>query len=309
MTILSVNYDMQNVIEIKDLVKDYGDFRAVDGLTLNVLKGDVFGFLGPNGAGKSTTIRMMLSLIAPTSGQISFFGKDIVKHRNEILRKTGSIVEKPDFYRFLSAKKNLELLARISGVAVSKRKIDEVIELVGLNGRENDPVKAYSFGMKQRLGLAHALMCDPELIILDEPTTGLDPHGIIDIRNLIGHLSRDKGITVFLSSHILSEIEMIATDVAIINKGKTVMQGSVKELMDREKVVLRIVSDGNEMVKEILARQFNVDIISPQNEYTEFHGRASEVPEMVRQLTKQGINIYEINKRTRLEDIFLQLTN
>jgi ABC-type multidrug transport system ATPase subunit len=297
------------VIEIKDLVKDYGDFRAVDGLSLTVDKGDVFGFLGPNGAGKSTTIRMMLSLIAPTSGSISFFGKDISKHRNEILRKTGSIVEKPDFYRFLSAKKNLELLSRISGIKVPKKKIEEVIELVGLTGRENDTVKAYSYGMKQRLGIAHALMCDPELIILDEPTTGLDPHGIIDIRNLIRHLSHDKGITVFLSSHILSEIEMIASNVAIINKGRTVMQGSVKELMDQERVVLRIVSDNSDGAKTILTKSFKVEIAASPKEYVEFHGSASDVPAMIRQLTERGINIYEVNKRTRLEDLFLQLTN
>ncbi|MEP7264270.1 MAG: ABC transporter ATP-binding protein [Bacteroidota bacterium] len=300
---------MEPVIELKNLVKDFGEFRAVNGLNLNVYKGDVCGFLGPNGAGKSTTIRMMLTLIAPTSGSISFFGKDIKTHRSEVLRKIGSIVEKPDFYKFLSAKKNLELLARISGVTVSKKKIAEVIELVGLHGKENEVVKTYSFGMKQRLGLAHALMCDPELIILDEPTTGLDPHGIIDFRNLINYLTKDKGITVFLSSHILSEIEMIATSMAIINNGKTVVQGTVGELMDNEKIILQIRSDNNSKVRELLQANFKVEADSLHQDYTELHGRTSDVPSMIRLLVENDINIYEVNKRTKLEDLFLQLTH
>lgn len=300
---------MEPVVELKNLVKDFGEFRAVNGLSLNVYKGDVFGFLGPNGAGKSTTIRMMLTLIAPTSGSIHFFGKDIKTDRSEVLRKIGSIVEKPDFYKFLSAKKNLELLARISGVNVTRKKIAEVIELVGLNGKENDTVKTYSFGMKQRLGLAHALMCDPELIILDEPTTGLDPHGIIDFRNLINYLSKDKGITVFLSSHILSEIEMIATSMAIINNGKTVVQGSVEELMDSEKIVLQIRSDQNDRVRELLQSNFKIETDSLYQDYTELHGLTADVPAMVRLLVENDINIYEVNKRTKLEDLFLQLTH
>jgi ABC-type multidrug transport system ATPase subunit len=300
---------MNAVIEIKDLVKDYGTFRAVDGLNLTVEKGEVFGFLGPNGAGKSTVIRMMLTLIAPTSGSISFFGRDLKVHRNEILQKIGSIVEKPDFYKYLSAKKNLRMLASVSGVKVSPSRIEEVLELVGLKDRERDPVKNFSFGMKQRLGIAHALMCKPELIILDEPTTGLDPHGIIDIRNLITHMAKDQGITVFLSSHILSEIEMIATHMAIINKGKTVVQGKVSELMDKEKVVLRILSDESEKVKQILTEKFNAEIFSLQNNYVEYSGKSSQVPDVIRSLDAAGINIYEVNRRTKLEDLFLQLTD
>ncbi len=299
----------QAVVDIKNLVKDFGSFRAVDGLTLTVGKGEVFGFLGPNGAGKSTTIRMMLTLITPTSGSIRFFGLDVKTNRKQVLSKIGSIVEKPDFYRFLSAKKNLQLLAKISGVTVTGKKIEEVLDLVGLSHRANDTVKNYSFGMKQRLGIAHTLMCDPELIILDEPTTGLDPHGIIDIRNLITHLSKDKGITIFLSSHILSEIEMIATNMAIINKGKTVVQGTTNELMDSKKIVLRIVSDQIEKVKQILSDQFKTEIISTQRDFTEVQANAADVPAMVRCFVEKEINIYEINKRTKLEDLFLQLTD
>lgn len=299
---------MSVVVEINNLIKDYGNFRAVDGLNLSIAKGEVFGFLGPNGAGKSTTIRMMLTLIAPTSGSIKFFGEDLLKNRKSLLAKIGSIVEKPDFYKFLSARKNLELLSTVSGGNITKNKIDEVIELVGLKGREQDKVGAYSFGMKQRLGIAHALLNDPELIILDEPTTGLDPHGIIDIRNLITHLAKDKGITIFLSSHILSEIEMIASSMAIINKGKTVAQGNVKELMDAEKSILRFTTDNALLCKDIINNKFKTESVIVNDAILEFGGKSSEIPLLIRTFTEQGINIYEVNKRTKLEDLFLRLT-
>jgi ABC-type multidrug transport system ATPase subunit len=299
---------MNAIIEIAGLVKNYGSFRAVDGLTLNVQRGEVFGFLGPNGAGKSTTIRMMLSLIKPTEGMIRFFGMDLSTHRTEVLKRIGSIVEKPDFYKFLSARKNLELLARIAGKKIGSSKIDEVMELVGLKERQHDKVKAYSFGMKQRLGIAHALMGDPDLIILDEPATGLDPHGIIDIRNLIMHLAKDKGITVFLSSHILSEIEMIATSLAIINKGKTVVQGSLAELMDEERAVLRIKSADPRKTMHLLGDHFHVANASVNGDAVEFNGRSADIPAIIHLLSSNGIDISEVNKRTRLEDLFLRLT-
>ena len=194
------------IVEVKNLVKNYGSFCAVKDVSFDVYQNDVFGFLGPNGAGKSTTIRTILSLISPSSGTINLFGKPLVDNRNYILSKIGCIVEKPDFYKYLSAQKNLELFARVSGNNISKSRISELIEFVGLNGREKDKVSGFSHGMKQRLGIAQTLLHDPELIILDEPTTGLDPQGIIDIRNLILQLKNEKNKTVIISSHILSEI-------------------------------------------------------------------------------------------------------
>src|ERR1051326_2344924 len=199
------------ILSIKDLHKSYGHFKAVDGLNFDVYRGDVFGFLGPNGAGKSTTIRMMLSLIRADRGQISVFGRSLQKERNYILKRVGCIVEKPDFYKYLSAERNIEYFAKLSGAQVSKKKIHEVLDFVGLKGREKDKVKGFSHGMKQRLGIAQTLIHDPDLIILDEPTTGLDPQGIIDLRNLILRLKNEHHKTVVLSSHTLSEIEFIPT--------------------------------------------------------------------------------------------------
>jgi ABC-type multidrug transport system ATPase subunit len=300
---------MDQVIKVRGLKKNYGDFNAVDNLDLDVYRGDVFGFLGPNGAGKSTTIRMLLSLIKPTEGSIEIFGKDLLNERNFILSKIGCIVEKPDFYKYLSAKKNLELLAGVSGVAVNAKKIDELLEFVGLSGRGNDFVKTYSHGMKQRLGLAQALLHDPELIILDEPTTGLDPQGIIDIRNLILYLSKEKGKTVFLSSHILSEMELIATRLAIINKGKTVAQGELNVLLNDDNRVVRLKVSSPEKVKILIADTSWMDkFIGDENGDFTFHLHYNEIPELNKFLMYNDIEVYSIESRRQLEDYFLKLT-
>jgi ABC-type multidrug transport system ATPase subunit len=213
----------EKIVEINHLSKLFGKLRAVDDVSFDVYQGDVFGFLGPNGAGKSTTIRAMLSLITPTSGEIMLFGKELRKNRNFILSRIGCIVEKPDFYQYLSAEKNLEIFARVSGSSVSRSRIHEMIEFVGLRGREKDKVGHFSHGMKQRLGIAQTILHDPDLIILDEPNTGLDPQGSIDIRNLILQLKNERNKTILLSSHILSEIELIANRMVIIAKGKTIV--------------------------------------------------------------------------------------
>jgi ABC-type multidrug transport system ATPase subunit len=222
----------EKIIEIKNLSKQFKELRAVNKLNLNVHKGDVFGFLGPNGAGKSTTIRMLLTLIRPTEGEIKIFGKPLRENRAEILKKIGAIVEKPDFYGYLSAYKNLEILARISKADHSNNKIMEVLELVGLEKRYKSKVKTFSHGMKQRLGLAQALLHDPELIILDEPTTGLDPQGMKEIRELIIFLSKEKGKTILLSSHILYEVELVANRMIILSKGTTRIEGEVNDLLN-----------------------------------------------------------------------------
>ena len=192
----------------------------------------MFGFLGPNGAGKSTTIRMIFSLIRPTTGSVELLGHQLETEREKALAKVAGIVEKPDFYLYLTAYRNMEIAGSLTiGKAPRNRKSWTRWRSVGLEERAHDRVKTFSHGMKQRLGIAQALLCDPELIVLDEPTNGLDPQGMKEVRELIARLSKDHGMTVFLSSHLLNEVEQVATRMAIINKGRLVVQGSVDELL------------------------------------------------------------------------------
>src|SRR5512138_2920395 len=201
---------MATIIEVHHLSKQFQEVKAVDDLSFSVPQGKVYGFLGQNGAGKSTTIRMLLTLIQPTEGEIEIFGMNLKKHRKEILARTGAIIEKPDLYKYLTAIENLRIFSVMSGVRLPQKKLMEQLEKVGLAERANSKVKTYSQGMRQRLGIAVALLHDPDLIILDEPMNGLDPQGIADIRNLIIHLSAHQNKTVFVSSHLLSEMEIIA---------------------------------------------------------------------------------------------------
>ena len=299
----------EKIVEIKHLVKHYGKFHAVEDVSFDVYRGDVFGFLGPNGAGKSTTIRTMLSLIKPTAGDLKLFGKDLLTNRNEILSKIGCIVEKPDFYKYLSAETNIELFARLSGVAVTKKKVHEIIEFVGLKGREKDKVSGFSHGMKQRLGIAQTLIHDPELIILDEPTTGLDPQGIIDIRNLILQLKNERNKTILLSSHILSEIELIANRMVIINKGRTIVQGSVTELLNGQELIVSFsVSDVQKAV-QLLQLDSSVKIESTEGNSILLHVSQSQIPMINKSFCEQGIDVFSIETKRKLEDYFLKLIN
>lgn len=301
---------MNKIIDVIGLSKAYGANKAVDGLDLSVYEGDVFGFLGPNGAGKSTTIRMILSLIRQDSGQIKIFGKNILDDRISILNRIGCIIEKPDFYKYLTARKNLKLLAHYNGVDASDKRIDEVIELVGLHGRSDESVKGYSHGMKQRLGIAQALIHDPDLIILDEPTTGLDPQGIIDIRNLILYLSKEKGKTVFLSSHILYEIELVANRMAILNKGRLVVQGEVKDLLNSEDSIVEIQMIDPQNAKAKLKEALNIDsVVLEDGENLRCDLDAEKVPAIISFLAEHGFKIYQVKSRRHLEDLFLKLTS
>lgn len=298
----------EKIIEVSHLVKYYGKFKAVDDASFDVFRGDVYGFLGPNGAGKSTTIRTVLSLINPTSGQIKVFNRDIASHRHYIMQRIGCIVEKPDFYNYLSAEKNLEIFARISGVDVTKKKVQEIIEFVGLKGRGKDNVKGYSHGMKQRLGIAQTLIHDPELIILDEPTTGLDPQGIIDIRNLILQLKHEKNKTILLSSHILSEIELIANRMVIINKGKTVVQGKVSELLNAQDLIVSFHVDDPEKAKQLTqSSSLEVKIDRIEDQSLLIHISREKIPLLNKLFCDSGINVYSIEAKRKLEDYFLKL--
>ena len=217
------------VLHTRQLTKRYGERLAVNGLDMAVHRGEIFGFLGPNGAGKTTTIRMALGLIAPTSGVVEILGQDVVRHRAEILPCVGALVEQPALYLYMSGRDNLRAVGSVLG-GVSETRIDAVLEQVGLRARAKDRVKTYSLGMKQRLGVAIALLQDPELLVLDEPANGLDPAGIVEMRDLLRGLSA-AGKTVFISSHVLTEVQQICTRVAIINLGKMVTESTVEDLL------------------------------------------------------------------------------
>ncbi|MEO8398887.1 MAG: ABC transporter ATP-binding protein [Ignavibacteriaceae bacterium] len=299
----------QKIIEIKNLTKNFKDLKAVNNLTLNVFTGDVFGFLGPNGAGKSTTIRMLLSLIEPTSGEIKLFGKSLKKHRIEILKKIGAIVEKPDFYGYLSAYKNLEILGKLSFTDVSKKRIMEVLELVGLEKRYKSKVKTFSHGMKQRLGIAQALIHDPDLIVLDEPTTGLDPQGMKEIRDLILFLSKEKNKTIFISSHILYEIELVANRMIIINKGATQVEGKVNDLLNANDLKVTFEVDDPDKVKQLISiTDWNRHLESIAKEKLIFSLKFEDIAPLNKYLIENNIAVSAVIPKRSLEEYFLHIT-
>ena len=298
------------IIEVSNLSKQFKEVKAVNNLSLNVLRGDVFGFLGPNGAGKSTTIRMLLSLISPTEGDIKIFGKPLKAKRNDILRKIGAIVEKPDFYGYLSAFKNLEILGKLSGTNTSKNKIMETLELVGLEKRFKSKVKTYSHGMKQRLGIAQALLHDPDLIILDEPTTGLDPQGMKEIRELILYLSKEKNKTIFLSSHILYEVELVANRMIILNKGTTQVEGYVEDLLNANelKVTFR-VGDKEKALKLINENYWIKKLESQIEDRFVFNLAPEEISVLNKYFVQNDIPVNAVVPMRSLEEYFLKLTD
>ena len=297
------------VIEISGLSKRFKDVLAVNEVGFKVHKGDVFGFLGPNGAGKSTTIRMILSLISPTAGSIKIFGKSLNENRKEILTNVGAIVEKPDFYLYLPAIKNLEILAKISGKEVSHKRILELLELVGLKDRAKSKVKTFSHGMKQRLGIAQALLHNPELIVLDEPTTGLDPQGVKEIRDLIIHLSKEENKTIFLSSHVLSEIELVANRMIIINKGSKVVEGEVNQLLNSKTLKVTIEVENLETAKKVLenTKWYN-QIESITGKRFSINMENEEIPEVNKYLVENGVMVNALVPVRSLEDYFISIT-
>lgn len=301
---------MNSVIHVRNLTKDFQEIKAVNDLTFSVPGGKVYGFLGQNGAGKSTTIRMLLSLIKPTNGTIEIFGTNLYRHRKEVLRKIGAIIEKPDLYKYLTALENLRIFALMSGVRLSKKVLTEHLHNVGLAERANSKIKTYSQGMKQRLGIAIALVHDPELIILDEPINGLDPQGIADVRNLIRHLSKDLGKTIFISSHLLSEIELIADSMLIIDKGEKIVEGNVKELLNPAETDVEIETQSFEnTLNEIKNTRWQQYFKTVSEKKIIFRMNKEMIPEFIRELTEIGIPLISVRPRHSLEDYFLSLTS
>ena len=296
------------IIKVQHLSKRFGTFQAVKDVSFEVNKGDVFGFLGPNGAGKSTTIRCLLSLIKADAGSLELFGKNLSTDRNEILRQTGSIIEKPDFYKYMSARKNLEVFARISGADVDASDIQNMLEFVGLGDRGPHKVGGFSHGMKQRLGIAQTLLHNPELIILDEPTTGLDPQGIIEVRNLILKLKNEQHKTILLSSHQLSEIELIANRMVIINKGVSIVEGEVAELLNSTELMVSYeVENANDLVNYLTNAKPALHFQVISDRIVEIALNKNEVPALTEELIHARIRIHAIEPKRKLEDYFMKI--
>ncbi|MEI8409947.1 MULTISPECIES: ABC transporter ATP-binding protein [unclassified Kribbella] len=291
---------MDALVEVTGLTKRYGDTLAVDGVDLTVLPGEVYGFLGPNGAGKTTTLRILTGLIAPTSGDVRVLGGS--PGQADVLGRTGSMIESPAFYPYLSGLDNLRLLAEYA--EVPRRKIDEVLELVDLTDRARDRFSTYSLGMKQRLGVAAALLKDPELVILDEPTNGLDPAGMRDMRRLIRELG-SGGRTVLLSSHLLGEVQQICDRVGIINSGRMVAEHNVEELRSERELVVR--AEPRDQALSVLTSFGTVHQYDDTLRVQVDPDRAAEVN---RVLVEAGIAVSELRSTERaLEDIFFELTS
>jgi len=299
---------MSAIIRVNNLSKQFKEITAVNDLSFTVQEGDIYGFLGQNGAGKSTTIRMLLTLVRPTGGTVQIFGKDLFTHRTEILQQVGAVIEKPDLYKYLSAFDNLALFAKMSGMKPARRLLLDQLKLVGLEERAFSKVKTFSQGMKQRLGIAVALVHDPKLILLDEPTNGLDPQGIADMRNLILSLSREMGKTILVSSHLLSEIELIATRMLIIHKGKKMVEGNVAELLDPSKSLVQIETANNEEAREKLAHSKWSDLLQSGTNNIQLKMNKEEVPQLITDLVGMGVSLLAVNPTHSLEDYFLSLT-
>ena len=251
---------------------------------------------------------MLLTLIKPTSGEIEIFGMNLFKHRKEILRQVGAIIERPDLYKYLTALENLRIFAAMSGVTIPEKKLLDQLQMVGLAGRADSKVKTYSQGMKQRLGIAIALVHDPQLIILDEPTNGLDPQGITDVRNLILHLSKDLDKTLLISSHLLSEMELIADSMLIIDKGKKVVEGKVNDLFDPAETVVELKTTDDRTAREKLQRSgFQKYLLDKKEDAILLKIHRQQVPRLITELAGMNVGILSVYSKHSLEDYFLSL--
>jgi len=294
-------------LETQDLTKRFGSRTAVDRLSLRVERGDIYGFLGPNGAGKSTTLRMLLGLVRPTSGVVRF---PLPAGTWEYLRarsRVGAIIETPAFYENISGRRNLQLLASLSG-GVKKKRVEEVLEIVELSDRARDPVKVYSYGMRQRLGIAQALLPTPELIILDEPTNGLDPQGIQETRKLIRRLRDDMRLTVLLSSHLLTEIEQLCNRVGIIHEGRLLYEGGPEALVTPSKVY-RVRVDDLSTAFELLTTLSGVAVSRNGDSVLRIDANDESIAAVNALLVSKQIKVYELSPaQESLEEAFLRLT-
>jgi lantibiotic transport system ATP-binding protein len=294
-------------IETARLTRRYGNLCAVDNLNLEVPRCSIYGFLGPNGAGKTTTIRMLLGLIRPDDGEISLLGETFKKHRLSLLKRVGSLVENPSLYLHLTGRENLEVTRRLRGV--ERKQITRVLEIVNLEKDADRKTREYSLGMRQRLGLALALLSEPDLLILDEPTNGLDPAGIHEMRELLRRLPAEHQITIFLSSHLLTEVEQIATHLGIVQSGKLLFQGPLETIQAQRQVCVALEVDQPEMASNILNKAgWTVQSCENQRLNIAASSRADAVA-VNRLVVNQGIEVSYLSlERPTLEETFLNMT-
>ena len=296
------------IIQTQSLSFEYSKNRKVlDAISIAVPKGSIYGFLGPNGAGKSTTMRLLTGIIPEQGNSIQLFGKPLQEQLPEVFTKIGSLVESPALYLHLSGINNLKYIAKLRGVCEDK--IPEILELVNLSKDGNRKAKQYSLGMKQRLAIAMALLSEPELLLLDEPVNGLDPNGIVEMRKLLVKLNQDKGVTIFVSSHLLSEIEKMCTHVAIINHGKLQFEGTMKALAAKTggcKIKITIDDAANWVSK---LNDYQNVLLSAENEITLEIGNKELIPAFIKSMIVQNAHIYEVKILDGLEDWFMTLTD
>lgn len=299
---------MSVIIKTTNVTKAYGTQKAVDNLQMNVKQGQIYGFLGQNGAGKTTTIRMLLGLIKPTQGQIEIFGENLFKKQKEILRRMGSIVEFSGFYENLTARENLSINAKLMGIH-KRNAMEEVLEIVGLHNETKKLVGKYSLGMKQRLGIARAILHHPELLLLDEPTNGLDPIGIKEIRRLIKSLAQERNITILISSHILSEVEQLADQIGIIHEGKLLEEISFEELRQRSRKYLEFQVSNDNKATMLMENHFHIfDYEVHEEGIIRVYSHFGQQGKLNKMFVQNDIEVERITmSEDKLEDYFTKL--
>jgi ABC-2 type transport system ATP-binding protein len=296
---------VETILSIKNLHKKYNKVHAVNNVSLEIIKGNVYGILGPNGSGKSTTLGIVLNVVNKTSGEYSWFGGTMQTH--EALKRVGAIIERPNFYPYMTARENLELVCKIKNINYSK--VQEKLELVGLLERENSKFSTFSLGMKQRLAIASALLNDPEILILDEPTNGLDPQGIHQIRDIIKHIA-SQGTTILLASHLLDEVEKVCTHVLVLQKGKILYSGTVNGMTNNEDF-FELSSDYNAVLQTVLTGHESIDkVVAENGKLLVYLKKPIEASELNRYLFENNISLTHLVKRKHsLEEQFLELTS
>ena len=300
------NPDGVSALQCSGISKRFKTIQALDDVSLHVPVGSIFGFLGPNGAGKSTLIRIIAGLIKADHGEFEIFGTSS-RTGHQVRRDLSTLVDRADFYKNLSAFQNMKILGRLTGHAQTDR-INDLLQLLGLYGRRNDAVKTFSQGMKQRLGLAQALLPEPKLLVLDEPTTGLDPQGMHEIRDFILKIAQEQNVTIFLSSHLLHEVELICSDIALIFNGKLAAQGPMHSIFrEMEEVTVELEVEDPSAATQFLESSKTVLEVTPLANAIGITINYSDIPELISEMSSKGIRFFSISQRNRLENYFLSL--